>query len=88
MNQNIQQQMQTPPPPPIMQYWVIVEGQQNGPFNPEQLLQLYQASRITRKTYVWKQGMSNWESLENVQELNNLFKPGGNVPPPPPPGIL
>ena len=49
MNQNIQQQMQTPPPPPVMQYWVIVEGQQNGPFNPEQLLQLYQASRITRK---------------------------------------
>lgn len=88
MNQNIQQQMQTPPPPPVMQYWVIVEGQQNGPFNPEQLLQLYQASRITRKTYVWKQGMSNWEPLENVQELNNLFKPGENVPPPPLPGIL
>lgn len=88
MNQNMQQQMQTPPPPPIMQYMVIVDGQQSGPFNAEQLFQLHRSGRITSKTYVWKQGMSNWELLENVKELNELLHPAGCTPPPPPPGVL
>lgn len=88
MNQNMQQQIQTPPPPPIMQYMVIVDGQQSGPFNSEQLFQLHRTGRITGKTYVWKQGMSNWDLLENVKELHDLLQPVGMTPPPPPPGVL
>lgn len=88
MNQDMYQNMQTPPPPPVVQYMVIVNGQQCGPFNPEELIGLYNSGRITTKTYIWKQGMSNWESLENINELNNLLQLNGNTPPPPPPGVL
>ena len=91
MMQNMGQQMQggmnTPPPMPNVQYHISVNGQQAGPFNMQQLVQMAQSGQLTRQTYVWKQGMQNWDFAGNVQELNNLFAPPtpGTPPPPPPP---
>ncbi|MDR1883120.1 MAG: SPFH domain-containing protein [Prevotella sp.] len=82
MGQNMQQQQNMPPPPPQIQYNVSVNGQTTGPFNWQQLQQMAQNGQLTRNTYVWKQGMANWELAGAVQELNSLF---GAVPPPPPP---
>ena len=79
------QQAQTAPPPmpgASVSYMVAVNGQQYGPFNMQQLQQMVQNGQLTRQTYVWKQGMANWEMAGNVQELANLF---GTVPPPMPP---
>jgi hypothetical protein len=76
------EQKQTPPPPPQVEYTISVNGQQSGPFGWQQLQQMVQGGQITKDTYVWKQGMANWEIAGNVQELANLF---GAVPPPPPP---
>ena len=80
-----QQQQITPPPMPgsaNISYMVSANGQQFGPFNMPQLQQMAQNGQLTAQTYVWKQGMANWELAGNVQELSSLF---GAVPPPVPP---
>lgn len=87
MGQNMQQ-MNTPPPPPVIQYMVLINGQQSGPFNLEQLQQLKANNTIGEATYVWKQGMSSWEIIKNIPELSFLLYEPVNTPPPPPPGAL
>jgi hypothetical protein len=71
-----------PPPPPTIQYFVAENGLQTGPFNLQQLQQLVMNGQLQRNTFVWKQGMQNWEEAGKLLDLQNLF---GAVPPPPPP---
>lgn len=82
--QQPQQQMAPPPMPGAVNvtYMVSVNGQQFGPYNMQQLQQMVQNGQLTAQTYVWKQGMANWDLAGNVQELATLF---GAVPPPTPP---
>lgn len=93
MMQNMGQQMQgamnTPPPMPNVQYHISMNGAQAGPFNMQQLAQMAQSGQLTPQTYVWKQGMANWELAGNVAELAGLFVPPvpGSMPPPPPPTV-
>jgi membrane protease subunit (stomatin/prohibitin family) len=83
MMQNQQNQQQgVPPPPPVVQYYVSVNGQQQGPFNAEQLQQMIGGGQLTKETFVWKQGMSGWQAAKDVPEVAALF---GAAPPPPPP---
>lgn len=81
MGQNMSQGMNIPPPMPQIQYTLNVNGQNMGPFNMQQMQQMVQNGQLTRNTYVWKNGMQNWELAGNIQELSMLF---GAVPPPPP----
>lgn len=70
-----------PPMPgdaPQVQYMVAVNGQQIGPCDWMKLQQLIQQGVLTHNTYVWKQGMQNWELAGNVAELQTLF---ASVPP-------
>lgn len=85
MGQQMQGAMNTPPPMPQVAYMVAVNGQQTGPFNMQQLQQMVQMGQITQQTYVWKQGMAQWELACNIQELASLFV--GPVPPPMPGGM-
>jgi len=81
----VQQQapMNTPPPmPQAIQFFVAVNGQQAGPFNEQQLVQMAQSGQLTRETLAWKNGMAGWLAAGQVPELSGLF---GNVPPPMPP---
>ena len=89
MGQNMQGAMNTPPPIPNVQYHISVNGSQAGPFNMQQLAQMAQGGQLTPQTYVWKQGMPNWEFAGNVPELASLFVPPapGSMPPPPPPTV-
>lgn len=89
IGQNMQQAMNTPPPMPNVQYHVSVNGAQAGPFNMQQLAQMAQNGQLTKQTYVWKQGMANWEFAGNVPELESLFAPPvpSSMPPPPPPSL-
>ena len=89
MGQNMQGAMNTPPPIPNVQYHISVNGSQAGPFNMQQLAQMAQGGQLTPQTYVWKQGMPNWELAGNVPELATLFAPPapGSMPPPPPPTV-
>lgn len=77
----------TPPPPPGMsQYMIYDNGQQTGPFSIPQLQQMVAAGTLTKQTYVWKNGMANWELAGTVAELGSLFVT--NTPPPPPPPMM
>lgn len=70
-----------PPMPnaiPQVQYMVGINGQQVGPCNWAQLQQMVQQGQIKHQTYVWKQGMAQWQFAGEVLELQPLF---GNVPP-------
>lgn len=69
---------------PQVSYMVGVNGQQAGPFDWNQLQQLVQQGQLTQQTYVWKQGMPNWDFAGNVQELHPLFM---NAAPPQIPGM-
>ncbi len=81
MNQQAQNPV-APPPPPMVQFYAVVNGQQQGPFNLQQLQQLAAQNAITPDTLVWKNGMPNWAAAKTVPELGQIF---GAVPPPPPP---
>ena len=85
MGQQMQNAMNTPPPMPNVQYMVSANGQQAGPFGMAQLQQMAQSGQLTLQTYVWKQGMAQWELAGSVQELAGLFAP--SCPPPPPSGM-
>ena len=84
MGQQMQSAMNTPPPMPNVQYMIAVNGQQSGPFDMSQLQQLVQTGQMNAQTYVWKQGMAQWELAGNVQELASLFAAPA---PPPVPGM-
>ncbi len=82
MGNTMQQGLNTPPPIPQVQYYVNINGQNIGPCNMQQLQQMVQNGQLTRDTYVWKNGMVNWDVAGNVPEISGIF---GSVPPPIPP---
>ncbi|MCB2154028.1 SPFH domain-containing protein [bacterium] len=71
-----------PPLPTAVQFFVGINGQQQGPYDAGAIQQLIQAGTLTRETLVWKQGMANWTPAGQVPEVSQLF---GSVPPPLPP---
>lgn len=81
MGSSTQQAMNTPPPMPQIQYFVNINGQNYGPYGMQQLQQMVQNGQLTKTTYVWKNGMANWEQAGNVAEIAMVF---GAVPPPMP----
>ncbi len=85
-NQQQQQQQapvnMPPPMPQAVQYFVAVNGQQSGPFNEQQLMQMAQGGQLSRETLIWKNGMAGWLAAGQVNEVSGIF---GSVPPPMPP---
>lgn len=74
----------TPPPPPnipIVAFHILINNEQKGPFDMNQISQLIQQGQLNRETYVWKEGMAQWAKAGECTELQRLF---GSVPPPPP----
>lgn len=69
---------------PQVQYSIALNGQQYGPYDWTQLQQLVQQGQLTQQTYVWTQGMSNWDFAGNIEELQPLFLPSAPQMPPVP----
>lgn len=73
-------------PAPVAPSWMLaINGQQSGPYTVQQLQQLVANGQMTNASYVWRQGMANWELAGNVPDLAILFAPPAPVAPPPPP---
>jgi membrane protease subunit (stomatin/prohibitin family) len=70
-------------PPPVAQYFVAVEGKQQGPYSPQQLAERAASGQITRQTLVWTGGMAQWAEIQAVPALSAVF---ASTPPPLPPG--
>lgn len=80
-NPNTIQNGSNPPPIPTqVQYFYANNGQQTGPVNFEQLQLLFANRTINKETLIWKQGMPNWKTLKEIDELKTFL--GGNTPPP------
>ena len=72
----------------MTEYYLAINGQQQGPFSKEQLRQ----QNISPDTLVWHSGMSEWKKGRELPELNDLFEevviiedaPANGAYPPPP----
>ena len=53
-----------------MKYYVMLNGQQEGPFELEEL----PAKGVRPSTYVWCKGMPDWEKAEDVADVCRLFR--------------
>lgn len=69
-----------PSMPAAIQYFYAANGQQAGPATLEQLKALFANRTVNKDTLIWKQGMSGWTALNQVEELKAFL--GGSVPPP------
>lgn len=69
-------------PPPLPQtpnYYIAVNGQQQGPFDINTVIGFIHNQQINTETLVWKQGMPNWSKISTLSEFAGLFSP---TPPP------
>lgn len=66
-----------PPPVPQAQYYVVVAGAQQGPFDIATIQTMMQQGTVTGTTLVWKAGMPQWAALSTLPEFS--------VQPTPPP---
>ena len=82
MGQQPPQQSGPPPVPGAVSYFVVINGQQSGPFDLNTLKQMAAQGQINNETLVWKQGMAQWTAAGAQPDLTSIF---GAVPPPIPP---
>jgi membrane protease subunit (stomatin/prohibitin family) len=79
------QQNTPPPPPPVSQYFIAVNGAQQGPYDDNTFRAMIQSGAVKRETVIWKQGMAGWVPAGQVPELAQFFNTMPPPPPPPPP---
>ena len=51
-------------------------GQPAGPFNTEQIIQSWKAGRLTANTVCWREGMTNWLPLWQVEPFASTIRAG------------
>jgi membrane protease subunit (stomatin/prohibitin family) len=72
----------SPPPVPGTTAWhIAVNGQNQGPFTPQQIAQGIASGQIARDTLVWSAGMNSWTPAGQAPQLAVAF---ANSPAPPP----
>lgn len=62
-----------PPPLPGKEWWVGVDGQQQGPLDLSDLAALIAAGKLTPASLAWRTGQSGWLPMTNLAELSVLF---------------
>ena len=56
--------------PPV--YFVMLDDRQMGPLHESEILQLINQKRITKDTYVWYPGLSQWGKAMDVPSVLKL----------------
>lgn len=56
-------------------YYVNLNNQMVGPFNTQQLQHFAQTGEFNQQMWVWCEGMPEWKTAGNVEELAALFGP-------------
>lgn len=56
-----------PSTPPV--YYVILDGQQAGPFSESELGRLVAEKKVNSSTYIWKPGMVNWQTADHMPDV-------------------
>ena len=60
-----------------MQIWVNINGVQSGPISREALAEIVNDPSVT---YVWHQGMSNWERIDRLPEFADIVAAAPKAP--------
>ncbi len=58
-------------------WFAMVKGRQSGPIPSKDLQSGVKAGEIGRRTYVWREGMTDWKRVEELPELSWIFEPAG-----------
>lgn len=58
-----------PPTIPTASYFVVINGQQVGPLHLQDIKRMLQDGQVNHQTLIWKQGMSDWDCVGNIEEL-------------------
>lgn len=62
-------------------WFVAIDGKQEGPFSSEQILANLQQGIFNQNTYVWKQGFANWREISQCPDLSSSpASPPPNLP--------
>lgn len=62
-------------------WYVAVNGQQQGPFDQQQIQQGFKTGQYTLNTLVWRDGFGDWTAIAQIPELQHHS--AAVVPPPP-----
>jgi len=71
------------PAQPQYQYYLAVNGQQNGPYPFSHLQQWITARQLDVTVLGWREGLGQWLPLGQIPELAPLFAAAATPPPPP-----
>lgn len=70
----------TPPPPGGPKEWfVLVGGKQEGPFDATEVQGRLERKEIDKRTFVWKSGMKDWQRLAQVAVFRELASQTGDA---------
>ena len=82
--------LDTPPPPSVpqpqqaMSVMIAVNGQAYGPYERVSLLKMIKDGSLTPETFVFIEGMTEWQPASQVQSVASLFSQNKPLPPVPP----
>ena len=68
------------PPIPVIDYYLAISGQRQGPFSLLAIKQKIVNGEITENTLAWKKGLRQWVKLGEMEEFQHFFD--DNCPPP------
>lgn len=82
-----------PPPPPSRAagaadigdgWYALIDGEQKGPLTGSEVLSHLRTGQIVGATWVWRDGMADWQPASDVAELKAAMAPAPPAPPQPP----
>jgi membrane protease subunit (stomatin/prohibitin family) len=68
------------PPIPTIDYYVVISGKREGPFEGNVVEQKFINGEINENTLIWKKGLKNWEMISDIEDFKHLLDE--NCPPP------
>jgi predicted Zn finger-like uncharacterized protein len=58
---------------------VVINGDQAGPYSPEQLAEMLAGGTVDWDAYVWAEGFDNWVPMRDVETLVSQISGGGSA---------
>jgi predicted Zn finger-like uncharacterized protein len=62
-------------------WYIVVDGEQQGPMTPQAIGEMLTAGRVDWEAYTWREGFDGWRPLREITELVDEISPPG-VPAP------
>src|SRR5690606_10280531 len=75
-----------PPAPPVQgkvqpkEWFLFANDSQTGPYTADEVKSMVAVGKIGAESFVWKDGMKDWEKISTVPELASAAA-GGSKPP-------